>query len=70
MNERIFTISSDYIELIKLLKVVGIAEHGAAAKQMVSDGMVMVNNQPESRFRAKIRKKDFVTVNHHKITIQ
>lgn len=69
MQESTFEITGEYIELIKLLKAIGIAEHGAAAKQMVSDGVVFLNSQKESRFRAKLRKADVVTVNNHKITI-
>jgi len=64
-----FEITGEYIELIKLLKATGIAEHGAAAKQLVSDGVVYLNNQKESRFRAKLRKSDVITVNNYSITI-
>lgn len=69
MQEIKFEITGDYIELIKLLKATGIAEHGAAAKQLVSDGVVFLNNQKESRFRAKLRKSDIIKVNNHSITI-
>jgi ribosome-associated protein YbcJ (S4-like RNA binding protein) len=37
---------------------------------MVSDGIVYLNNQKESRFRAKLRKDDVITVYDQKITIQ
>lgn len=70
MNESVFDIKGEFIELIKLLKATGIAEHGAASKQMVSDGLVFVNGQKESRFRAKLRKNDVVIVDNFKITIQ
>lgn len=69
MQETTFEITGEYIELIKLLKAVGIAEHGAAAKQMVTDGIVYLNNQKESRFRAKLRKADVIIVLNDKITI-
>lgn len=59
-----FTLTrGDYIELIQLLKVVSVASSGAEAKLMVEDGLVMLNGQPESRKRAKIRKGDRVAVN-------
>jgi ribosome-associated protein len=64
-----FEISGEYIELIKLLKATGIAEHGAASKQLVSNGEVMVNGQPESRFRAKLRKGDAIAACGTKIII-
>jgi len=70
LQETTFQIKGEYIELIKLLKAIGLAEHGAAAKQMVSDGLVYLNNQKESRFRAKLRKADVITINAHKIIIQ
>lgn len=70
MEESTFQITGEYIELIKLLKAIGLAEHGAAAKQMVSDGIVYLNNQKESRFRAKLRKGDVITVENNKITIK
>lgn len=69
MQDTKFEITGEYIELIKLLKATGIAEHGAAAKQLVSDGAVYLNNQKESRFRAKLRKSDVITVNNYSITI-
>ncbi len=69
MQETTFEIKGDYIELIKLLKAIGMAEHGAAAKQMVSDGVVYLNDQKESRFRAKLRRADVIKVNNQKITI-
>ncbi len=69
MQETTFEIKGEYIELIKLLKAIGMAEHGAAAKQMVSDGVVYLNDQKESRFRAKLRRADVITVNNQKITI-
>jgi len=69
LQETTFEITGEYIELIKLLKAIGLAEHGAAAKQLVSDGLVFLNNQKESRFRAKLRKGDVVTLQKNKITI-
>ena len=69
MQETTFEIKGEYIELIKLLKAIGMAEHGAAAKQMVSDGVVYLNDQKESRFRAKLRRADVIKVNNQKITI-
>jgi ribosome-associated protein len=69
LQESTFEIKGEFIELIKLLKAIGMAEHGSAAKQLVSDGLVVLNNQVESRFRAKCRKSDVIIVDKHKITI-
>lgn len=44
-----------YIELIKLLKAVGVVRSGAVAKEVVDGGEVLRNGQLELRKRAKIR---------------
>jgi len=53
---------SQYIELIKLLKAVNIAESGAQAKQMVDEGQVSVDGRTEYRKRAKILRGSTVKV--------
>ena len=55
-----FELTEDYIELIKLLKVLQIAENGA--KTLVENGEVVRNGEPESRKRAKIRKGEVIKV--------
>ncbi|HET6244898.1 MAG: RNA-binding S4 domain-containing protein [Bacteroidetes bacterium] len=50
-----FKITTEYIELIGLLKATGIALSGAEAKAMVEDGLVRVNGELENRKRAKLR---------------
>ncbi len=70
MQELDFELKEDYIELIRLLKYLGIAESGLAAKQLVSDGRVFLNATKESRFRAKLRKHDVVKVNNCIIKIR
>jgi ribosome-associated protein len=52
----------EYIELIKLLKILRISESGGQAKMMVDDGVVFLNGQLESRKRAKLRCGDLVEV--------
>lgn len=49
-----FKIEGDYIELIQLLKVLGIAETGGHAKMIVEDGVVFRNGELETRKRAKL----------------
>ena len=55
-----FEINTEYIELIKLLKVTRIAESGAMAKILVENGEVTRNGQPEFRKRAKITKGETI----------
>ena len=49
-----FKITGDYIELIQLLKAMGIAETGGHAKMIVEDGAVIRNGEVELRKRAKL----------------
>ncbi|MBN2612566.1 MAG: RNA-binding S4 domain-containing protein [Bacteroidales bacterium] len=69
MKNLTFQLTDDYIELIKLLKAMGIAENGAHAKQLVENGEVKVNNVPEFRKRCKIRQGDSVILKDIKIDI-
>lgn len=58
-----FKLKTPYIELIKLLKVCGIADSGAEAKQMVEDELVVVNGKVELRKRYKVRPNDKIEAN-------
>jgi len=57
MNQE-FTLKSEYIELVKLIKLLGIAETGGQAKLMIEQGEILLNGHPEYRKRAKIRSGD------------
>jgi ribosome-associated protein len=57
-----FELEHEYIELIKLLKVVGIAESGGQAKAMVEAEVVKCNGIIENRKRLKLKKGDQVQV--------
>lgn len=59
----------EYIELIKLLKIMRISESGGQAKLMVEDGEVLRNGEPEFRKRAKLRVGDVIEVFEYKISI-
>lgn len=63
-----FELESEYIELIKLLKLLGIAESGAEAKQIVEEGEVLYNGKVDFRKRLKVRKNDVLQV--HEIEIK
>jgi ribosome-associated protein len=66
---REFKLTSEYIELIKLLKLLRIAETGGHAKLIVEDGGVYLNGIQEFRKRAKLRTGDKVEVFGEKIII-
>ena len=69
MTKKTFTITGEYIELIKLLKAARICFSGGEAKQMVEEEMVQLNGQTELRKRAKIRVGDVVTIIEKNVTI-
>jgi len=57
-----FELSTEYVELCNLLKLVGLADSGGRGKAMVAEGMVKVDGNLETRKTAKIRKGQRVTV--------
>ncbi len=67
---REFQLSTEYIELIKLLKLLRIAESGGHAKILVEEGRVFLNGQKEFRKRAKLRSGDEIQIFNEKILIR
>lgn len=67
---REFKLSSEYIELVKLLKLLQIAQTGGHAKIIVEDGEVIRNGEQEFRKRAKLRVGDVIEVMGEKIVIK
>ncbi|MFN5032524.1 MAG: RNA-binding S4 domain-containing protein [Flavobacteriia bacterium] len=67
--EQDFKINGDYIELIQLLKALGIAETGGHAKMIVEDGEVLRNGEVELRKRAKLIPGDVIELEEIKITL-
>lgn len=59
---REFQLTSDYIELVKLLKLLRIAQTGGHAKIIIEDGEVIRNGEPEYRKRAKLIKGDTLEI--------
>jgi ribosome-associated protein len=57
-----FKIEGDYIELMALLKALGIAETGGHAKHIVDSGEVLRNGQIETRRRAKLISGDVISL--------
>ena len=57
-----FQLKSEYIELVKLLKLIGIAETGGHAKILVENGEVIRNGEPERRKRAKLIPGDKIEI--------
>ncbi|MCF6356309.1 MAG: RNA-binding S4 domain-containing protein [Draconibacterium sp.] len=66
---REFKLTSEYIELVKLLKLLQIAQTGGHAKIIVENGEVIRNGEPEFRKRAKLRVGDKIEVMGEMVTI-
>ena len=60
MQEIQFTLQTEYIDLLKLLKATSVVISGGEAKMFVDDGMVTVNGETEFRRRRKLRIGDSV----------
>lgn len=64
-----FKIEGEYIELIQLLKVMGIAQTGGHAKMIVDDGVVFRNGEVELRKRAKLVPGDVIQLDDIEIKL-
>lgn len=64
-----FELRDEFIPLIQLLKFTGLADSGAMASDMVVDGLVTCNGNPETRKRYKVRKGDIIKISGNTIEI-
>lgn len=63
-----FKIEGEYIELVGLLKAIGLAQTGGHAKMIVDEEMVYRNGELETRKRAKLRPGETIVV--HDVTVK
>ncbi len=68
--EQIFKIEGEYIELIQLLKAIGLANTGGHAKMIVDQEMVLRNGEIETRKRAKLIAGDIIEITDNKIILE
>lgn len=68
--DRQFQIEGPFIELIGLLKALGIAQNGGHAKAIVEQGIVYRNGEQELRKRAKLVSGDIIQIDALKIQLQ
>lgn len=68
MNQE-FKIEGDHIELIQLLKALGIAETGGHAKYIVEKEEVIRNGEVETRKRAKLIPGDIIEIDDIRIKL-
>ncbi|MDD2984660.1 MAG: RNA-binding S4 domain-containing protein [Crocinitomicaceae bacterium] len=69
MEKTDFKIEGEYIELIQLLKAIGMASTGGHAKMIVDEEMVTRNGELETRKRAKLIVGDVILVQGMEITM-
>ena len=69
MEKTDFKIEGEYIELIQLLKAIGMASTGGHAKMIVDEEMVTRNGELETRKRAKLIIGDVILVQGMEITM-
>ena len=69
-NSRTLSISGENIELYKLLKLEGLCHSGGAAKLAISEGLVRVNGEIETRKRKKIVATDVIEFDNTAVTVQ
>ena len=67
---RVVEITSEPVELYKILKFEGMTSSGGEAKSVIADGQVLVNGETETRKRKKIISGDIIEFGREKIRIQ
>jgi ribosome-associated protein len=68
--EQKFKIDGEYIELIQLLKAIGLASTGGHAKMIVDQEMVNRNGEIETRKRAKLIPGDIIKITDNTIILE
>ncbi len=68
--EQKFKIDGEYIELIQLLKAIGLASTGGHAKMIVDQEMVNRNGGIETRKRAKLIPGDIIKITDNTIILE
>ena len=66
----IVEITSEPVELYKILKFEGLVSSGAEAKLVIADGQVLVNSEIETRKRKKIMSGDIIEFADTKMQVQ
>lgn len=64
-----FQLSTEYIELSKLLKVTGLCAGGGVSKQAIAEGLVKVDGTVETRKGRKIREGRVIEYDGERIEV-
>lgn len=65
-----FEITGEYIELDKLLKASRLCGTGGEARIVISEGLVTVNGETETRLRRKVRPGMTVRYNNETLNVR
>lgn len=63
------TLRGDFIALDALLKATGLVESGGRARAVISEGLVQVDGQVETRKTCKIRAGQRVAFDGHQVSV-
>jgi ribosome-associated protein len=66
----IFTLKTEYIQLLQLIKIKRWMNSGGEGKILVDEGRIKVNGAVETRYRAKLRSGDLVEYNGEVVKIE
>jgi ribosome-associated protein len=66
---KVIKITTEPVELFKILKFEGMVGSGGEAKFVIAEGMVLVNGEHETRKRKKIVSGDVIEFNNEKYQI-
>lgn len=61
---------NNYIELNTFLKINNLAPTGGQAKNIIRDGLILVNGTVETRNKKKLRNNDIVTFEDKKYVVK
>lgn len=64
-----YTLTNEFIELHKLIKLLDLVDTGGQAKMLIEDGLILRNGVIETRKRAKIVKGDTIQIGDVTITV-
>ena len=64
-----FPLQGEFIELNVLLKLLGLAPSGGAAKALIAEGAVTVDGEVETRVRCKLRAGQVVRLAEEEVHI-
>lgn len=70
MNKMEITIKDEFIKLGQALKLAGLVENGAEAKEVIQAGTVKVNGEEELRRGRKLQAGDVIDYHGKQVTVK